>query len=415
MAIQQPKTPHLQIMKRFIYPLLCCVVLLTTACEQNEEPPVLPPVTASQTVLMYLPWAGNGLAEAFEQNIADAKKALSQNILGDGRFLVFRQKGNMDASLIELYYEDGTCKESLLQSYTNLNLTRAETITEVLNSAIKLAPAKQYGITIGAHGLGWLPATSAVSAAVWKSASAQKEYWEYTSPEGFSTRWFGDASTHNTDTQTLATAIEATGVKFEYVLFDVCFMSTIEVAYDLRKAVKYIIASPCEVMSLGFPYETLLPQLFTNDGTSYDLQGICRSYYDFYRTYLAPSGAIAVTVCSEVDRLATIMRRINTTHTYSPQPIQIYDSYRPHRFYDYGDYVHKLCTNATLRAEFDAQLVRTVPPSCRLHTDSYLTFPAAEYQPIDAAVYTGITTSDPSDDLYCVAAKNQTGWYKATH
>ena len=39
-----------------------------------------------------------------------------------------------------------------------------------------------------------------------------------------------------------------------------------------------------------------MPYLFTDGGTGYDLDGVCRSFYEFYEQYEAPNyncGAIA--------------------------------------------------------------------------------------------------------------------------
>ena len=61
------------------------------------------------------------------------------------------------------------------------------------------------------------------------------------------------------DISELAAAIDGSGVRFDYLLFDACFMSSVEALYDLRRAADYIVASPCEVMAHGFPYTTSTP------------------------------------------------------------------------------------------------------------------------------------------------------------
>ena len=68
------------------------------------------------------------------------------------------------------------------------------------------------------------------------------------------------------DISELAAAIDGSGVRFDYLLFDACFMSSVEALYDLRRAADYIVASPCEVMAHGFPYDTVIPSLFADDG-----------------------------------------------------------------------------------------------------------------------------------------------------
>lgn len=407
-------------MKKYLQLLFLTLIVLGTSCGDKEPPQPLRPEIAPQTVLIYMPWAGNLYGE-LKNNIADAKKAVATNIMGDSRLLVFLQDSPTTGTLTELWYQSGECKQTLIESYSELNVTKTAAITSILNKVTKTAPAYKYAMAIGSHGFGWVPAeSSGEMVSIPKSATqeSQKMHWEYVSADGMFTRWFGDGGARCANTTTLADAIMAANIKMEYILFDNCFMSSIELAHDLRNVAKYIIGSPCEIMSYGFPYNMTLPQMFVDGGANFSLQGICESYYNFYSTYNAPNyncGAIAVTVCSEVERMSEIMRRINTGYTYTPdaqKPLQIYDTYSPTIFYDYGDYVHKLCKDASLLAEFDAQMELLVPSKYRLHTDFY--YSAGAKRPIDRARYTGITTSDPSSSIRATA-KNDTSWYNATH
>ena len=68
----------------------------------------------------------------------------------------------------------------------------------------------------------------------------------------------------------------------EYILFDDCYMSSIEVAYELKDVADYLIASTCEVMAYGMPYATMGKHLL---GTP-DYRAICDDFYDFIQTTL---------------------------------------------------------------------------------------------------------------------------------
>lgn len=345
------------------------------------------PTVAPQTVVMYLPWSGN-LYTHFLKNIEDAKTEL--------------------------------------RTYEGLNVTQAATITGIFDYIKQTAPAERYGITIGSHGMAWIPASgSGRSAADAKAGTEptattvpEKWHWEYVSPDGQFTRWFGDGGSRCTNTTTFAEAITAAGIRFEYILFDDCFMSSIEVAYDLRKITRHLIASPCEVMAYGYPYDLVMPYLFTDGGTGYDLDGVCRSFYEFYEQYEAPNyncGAIAVTVCDQVEQMAEVMRLINNASpAYIPdpeKPLQQYEYlYAPTRFYDLADYVYQLCDDTALLKEFDEQLARTVPERYRLHTEYFY---SGGKRPI--TTYSGISTSAPSTSGIVVNNIRDTGWYKATH
>ena len=93
------------------------------------------------------------------------------------------------------------------------------------------------------------------------------------------------------DISELAAAIDGSGVRFDYLLFDACFMSSVEALYDLRRAADYIVASPCEVMAHGFPYDTVIPSLFADDGARYDLAAACRNVRILQRSGRVRPGA----------------------------------------------------------------------------------------------------------------------------
>ena len=57
------------------------------------------------------------------------------------------------------------------------------------------------------------------------------------------------------------------GPDFDYILFDACLMSQVEVAYELRDTADYLILSPAEVMSAGFPYFKITKYLLSADNS----------------------------------------------------------------------------------------------------------------------------------------------------
>lgn len=421
MAVQQLKAAYLQIARLAL--VAGTVLLLAAGCRKSDVPaPKREPVNpAPQTVIMYLPWSGN-LYSYFLKNIEDVRTAVARNILHDSRLLVFLQTSATEGSLREFYCEDGVCREETLRTYEDLDVTQAAEIEQLFKDFTEAAPAERYGMVIGSHGMAWIPAPGSSSAALLRSGkeppAPEKWHWEYVSPDGQFTRWFGDGSTRCTNTTTFAEAIAAAGLHFDYILFDDCFMSSIEAAYDLRHITDYLIASPCEVMAYGYPYDLILPYLFAENGTGYDLEGICRCFYEFYEEYEAPDyncGAIAVTVCKELEEMAAVIKRINEAspaYVADPErPLQQYEYlYHPTRFYDFGDYVHQLCDDAALLAEFDAQLARTAPEQYRLHTEYFYSNGKRLIE-----TYSGISTSAPSTSPYVTDDIGQTAWHRATH
>ena len=170
-----------------------------------------------------------------------------RNILQNERIIVFLSTTATKASLFELKYEKGKCVRIPLKEYDNPAFTTVNGIAGVLNDAKSFAPARRYAMTIGCHGMGWIPVSSPASRSI-----GEKEYWEY---EGVPlTRYFGGTEKeYQTDISTLSEGIAQAGIKMEYILFDDCYMSSIEVAYDLKEVADYLIACPTEIMAYGMP------------------------------------------------------------------------------------------------------------------------------------------------------------------
>ena len=259
---------------------------------------------------------------------------------------------------------------------------------------------------IGCHGYGWIPTTPSTL----KYYSPHTYHWDYQG-EGPRTRYFGGVTAdYKTDISTLVQGIQKADMRMEFISFDACYMANIEVAYDLRSVTDYFIASTSEIMDVGMPYAEVGKSLL---GTP-DYRGIVQSYYDFYINYSYPYGTLAVVDCRETEALAPIMREINQNYTLDPNnlaSIQRLGGYSPSMFFDYADYIDKLCDDPGLLAAFNAQLSRVVP--YKATTPAIYTVVSGR-RSIPVNTFSGLTTSDPSQNTQ-TAQKTETNWYKATH
>lgn len=409
-------------MKRLLALLLSALVLVACDDKNTYEEPVAP----QQTLLMYFPWSGNdsgstGLLSHFLTNIDDMEEAIRYNAPEGCRVLIYLVERKVETgiggatntyfegSLQELKARGGQVERVQLTSYRDPDMTEAEQIARLLKDVQAYAPAPRYAMTIGCHGMGWIPATATKAVS---REGAEREYWEYEGAE--QTRWFGGMTAEfQTEIPTLAEAIRRAGMKMEYILFDDCYMSSVEVAYELKDVTDYLIGSTSEIMAEGFPY-TEIGALLLGD---VDYEGICESFYQYYMERSSyPCGTVAVTVCRELEALAEVMKRINAASeelTASElSQVQVLDGYDPCRFYDLGDYVNFYCKDAALRGEFERQLERAVPAAFRRHTPTFYSMTSGETE-INA--FSGITTSDPSLSPLVVDVKGSTAWWKATH
>ncbi len=389
---------------------ICLIVLSSFLMSCVKEEVELP---NQKTLLMYLPWpADMTLTKAFKTNIADLEKAISKNGLNNEKVVVFMSTSSTQATLYEITCKNGICKHDTLKNYVNPSFTTVEGIASILNDMKSAAPALTYAMIIGGHGMGWIPvySTYPTNARAISASSSFKNYWEY---EGaFHTRYFGGTTTkYQTDITSLAQGITMAGIKkMEYILFDNCYMSSIEVAYELRNVTNYLIASPTEIMAYGMPYAVVGEYLLGET----DYKAVCDGFYAFYSTYNeAPYGTLAVTDCSKLASTASLMREINSRYTFDTaqlDSLQRMDGYEPPIFYDYGDYVAHLCTDEQLLMEYKEQLDRMIP--YKTHTTEFY---SKSKGAVPINVYSGITTSDPSDNPQVSIDKTKTSWYAATH
>lgn len=376
-----------------------------TSCSDDGELPPYPD-KAKQTVIMYMPWADNTIHYYFEKNISAFEAAIERNHGLDGnQLIVFIAENGQQSQMYRIYYYDGKCRRETLKTYdfASCDYTTPEGISQIISDAIAAAPASTYALAIGCHGMGWVPAGTDVGTRTFmnniKAANA------------YPTRFFGSSGdpTYQTDILTLAEGIANTGVKMKYILFDDCYMSNIETAYDLRNVTDYLIASTCEIMIDGMPYDEIGIDLLNNK-----FKNVVDKFYNYYSNFKTPCGTIGVTDCREVENMAYIMRQINDRYPdfpYNTTDIQDLDGFENTIFFDFGDYVSKLCSDPNMLSTFKEQLGRLVP--YKANTETYYSRYTGEQHPINT--FSGITISDPSVNRSIANVKTQTNWYRETH
>lgn len=385
--------------------LLLVVVMAIAALSACDDGDDVPPVRPEQrTLFMYFPWSTN-LTDYFYKNISDMEEAITKSGLDNGRVIVFISTSSSEAEMFEIKYSGGKCTHKKLKIYDNPALTTAAGLSGILNDMKTFAPADTYAMTIGCHGMGWLPVES-VSKAMGHSPAFVPHY---NADYGYAmTRYFGGTtSQYQTDISTLAMAIADAGLKMDFILFDDCYMSSVEVAYDLRHVAGHIIACPTEIMAYGMPYAEIGGSLLGEP----DYKAVAEGFYEFYSTYTYPYGTLGITDCSQLDALADIMKEINRRYKFDKSQLaelQRMDGYTPVLFFDFGDYVEHLCPDEALLSEFRTRLARAVPYA--VHTRQYY---SSRRGAVDINAYSGITTSEPSVNSLA-AGVIDTNWYKDT-
>ena len=398
-----------QLTRYILLVFTACAVFITSCGKHNNEEDK----TTPQTIIVYM--SGTSLNWAFNANVQDIETALKSNIQGNSRVVVVWQNGvAKKAEAIELVYKDGLIERQPLAEYELENVMSADDLSYIFNDVMRMAPATAYGLILGSHSWSWIPYADydqIRTNGLTKAQLARLRTIEL--PRHLQTRFIGDPSGANKfDITTLASAIQATGKKFEYILFDACFMGNVEAAYELRNCTKYIIGSACEIMGNGFPYTKTLPHLLKNGGTTYDLKAAAQSFHEHYKSTLKYSGTVALIACSQLDALAAEMKQVNQSikDDYDRSALQTYEGGTNHIFFDLGDYVDKACTDAAAVSSFKAQMEKAVPAKFTL--DSFWsTYVTSNHYPVTS--FSGLSTSAPS--ILFRESYAQTAWYKATH
>ena len=403
--------------------------MVGVSCSNGDSPdgPDVPVTPVGQTVFMFFPWS-NSLLSDFRRTVEDMQTVVAQRSMKNERIMVFMATSEREAVLFELKKQNGRCLTDTLRRYSDRPFTSRQWLTSLFSEVMTLAPASRYGMVVGCHGLAWVPVQGQRNARkrlgsqekideednLYKEERIDKEgepndlmHFEVQGP--VTTRFIGGTYPETQiETTDLADAMADAGFHTEYILFDACYMSSVEVAYELKDVTHYLIASPTEVLSYGFPYITMGKHLL---GTP-NYKGIVDSFISFYSSYNLPYGTVAVTDCTQLDALAAIAQQINAAATEQlvPNGVQIMDGYSPTLFYDLGHLMSLKDAGTVLTAAFAEQLEKTVP--YKGHTGQYFT--ALKDAPVDIKHYSGLNTSQGSLN-HMADRLSETAWYKATN
>lgn len=290
-------------MKKWLYTLL---VIVLAACS-NEIPEQQPAKRSGRTVLAYL--ISNNKAGSLDtylrDNVIDMYTALG-NMKESCTLLVFYRPYTGDAPLskptLMSFYANGrgninnvaaltgteltfdaVCRIAQKKEYTmNSQIaTDPAVMEEVFTDMQTVAPSDSYGLILGSHASGWMKGTSVP------------------------TKAFGDDDGYNIDIPDLADVLKNSfSEKLDFVLFDACMMGTAEVGYELRETTSYCIASVMETPVYGFPYDQILPYLYSEN---VDYSAVCHEFISFNKTNNL-WGTCAVMDCSQMENLASAVK-----------------------------------------------------------------------------------------------------------
>lgn len=234
-----------------------------TACSDEKplpiDPPPGPPEMAERTVLAYQIVDDSRIPELLRSDFYEMVEGMKSVDDQNNNLLVFSYLTNDLPYLIYLQKNSvGEVIADTVKVFPDQNPLEKEFMTDVIDYVIDKYPAKDYGLVLESHGQGWLAASPSANS-----------------------RWFGLHHNTNMNIGDLKNVLERFP-RFNFLLFDACYMQAIEVAYELRNCADYIISSPSEIPGPGGAYQKIIPYMFESDEPAIN---IAKGYFEYYKNY----------------------------------------------------------------------------------------------------------------------------------
>lgn len=402
-------------LKKLILAVLTVITVTTVlvACNHNDEPD---PVQEEdlRTVLVYIA-ADNSLTSFAADDIAEMVSGFAAVDADKNNLLVYVDTQSAKPFLYQITKDSkGAVVKKVLYEYEEQNSVYPTVMAEVYNRVFSAFPAKSYGLVLWSHGDGWLPSPSNISASK------------------ASTRWFGQDGTSYMDISSLNTALNS-APHFDFILFDACFMQSVEVAYELKDRADYFIGAPNEIPGPGAYYTELVPAMFSQANNL--ASTVAHGYYDYYAAkYTGQTGSnenwtmgvtVSVLKSSEVQALAAATAAILPKYITNGSAINVssiysYDPRSTYYYYDLKGLVQSLTSSddQTLFSAWSDAFELAVP----LHLTTDKTYSSFVYGMISMAGSSGLSAYIPRSSYaslntfyhsyawYSAAGWSNTGW-----
>lgn len=369
-------------MKNLVISLLALFFLIS--CTKDDEVLEIPHDTDSITVLSYLIASDNGLNHDLFLNIvtmyyglASMDKPATLLIYWDGdtriagkTHLILKYetdgRGNINgrrALDIDADVSDILDEAQVVKDYDSQICTDKEVMKKVLYDMKAYAPTDKLGLIVGSHGSSWLNSINTTGRAI----------------------GFDDEQVNSIQLSDMVEVLQSLGNKFEFILFDACFMGSIEVCYEFYPVADYLITSVMEVPAEGFPYD-----MFMNDLCKGNVEGykkVCEAFIDYYQKkddkYKRGEkggesrwGTVSLINCKEIPLLTEIIKEELVTHK---EKLSLYDETVLQEYgraggygiaYDLEHFIKDLNGNI-IPESFKTQLKKTVLYTNALYEASY--------------------------------------------
>jgi hypothetical protein len=179
----------------------------------------------------------------------------------------------------------------------NADITNPDSLTNFINWATKVCPAKKYVLILNDHGGSYMPHDELYSGST--TATRGVIYDDGNDGSHFSA-------------PSLAHAIKAARIRPNVLYFDACLMNTMEYLFELKDVTDYVLASTYTTIA-GPPYSTLIECLSgASDNLEYAFEKYIEYWVHHFERYEAENAAFyydaTLTKTAKLDQLGKAMR-----------------------------------------------------------------------------------------------------------
>ncbi|MCL2230599.1 MAG: clostripain-related cysteine peptidase [Treponema sp.] len=331
---------------RFLFFLLILFILV--CCKENdEETSHFAPAT-----LIYMV-ADNNLDYYAIQNIRQMERGLPDDAEGPVFVFITRRIGATPSHpyllKIEKNNEYNYITSPIIQTYPQRNTIEPnflkQVIKDVKNHSIRYN-AKLQRIVLWSHGTGWVPEGTPFNEIDYVETVKNSKNDVVNYSFGLDETGNGDGIEHSREMCIKDLAVALENERFELLIMDACFMGAIEVAYELRNIADFLILSPAEIVSSGFPYEEIIGCL---SNFFIDPFEIALSFFNYYNnlTGALQTASISVVNTKYLTDLSSAMSSVYSDYALYENEISMddymqYDRTLSNYFFDFLNFVTRV-------------------------------------------------------------------------
>jgi hypothetical protein len=306
--------------------LFFIVIFLNSSCQKDEDYSY----PKDHTVIVYM-LANNDLYSNALSDINEMESGWNNNFNGNLIVIIEPKNDEGKIQVLKITHDNDlkSINSSIIKTYKGKSGINPLDMNYMISDVVQNYPSKKYSLVLWSHATGWLPSNTILS--INKRAIVSTK-----------SKSFGESNDIQMDIHELASGIPNN--LFDIIIFDACFMGSIEALYEIKDKSNYIIASPSEILSDGFPYGKTIPLLF---GKETNVSEIGNAFFNYYDNQTGPyrSATIGIIKTSELTELAIktklLMSDINDVDDLANKlaNIQFYDRFKNKVFYDFAQVI----------------------------------------------------------------------------